>query len=88
MIYYLVIIYLFQINCNFGSAQNFQTRALASMQLFAGLAVNTFHAPYCFCILTVYQSGLPKVRTLLISIQGGAAGKNELMDMSGAFQAP
>jgi len=25
---------------------------------------------------------------LLISIQGGAAGKNELMDMSGAFQAP
>ena len=27
-------------------------------------------------------------RLLLISIQGGAAGKNELMDMSGAFQAP
>ena len=73
MIYYLVIIYLFQINCNFGSAQNFQTRVLASMQLFAGLAVNTFHAPYCL---------------LIISIQGGAAGKNELMDMSGAFQAP
>lgn len=55
---------------------------------FCGLGGKYFPCSVLLLYLNRLLKRAPQSPDVLISIQGGAAGKNELMDMSGAFQAP